>query len=309
LSEVDLSVTIGRLKLRNPVLTASGTCGYGEELAPYCPLDELGAVIPKSVTVNARDGNKPPRLWETPSGLLNSIGLQNEGLEHFVSHTIPKLAGIGTPVIANIAGFTVDEFVRMAARLSEFPEISGLEVNISCPNVKVGGMAFGASPLLAAEVTKAVRRATGLTIILKLSPNVTDITEIARAVEAEGADAVSAVNTFLGMAVDAEKRIPKLGNVTGGLSGPAIKPIALRMVWQIHSAVKIPVIGLGGICNGTDAIEFILCGASAVEVGTGALVEPSAPLKVVEGIREYCVRQGVSSVAELIGGLRVKSGN
>ncbi|GAB4166924.1 MAG: dihydroorotate dehydrogenase [Planctomycetota bacterium] len=301
----DLSVELGPLKLANPVMTASGTCGYGFELEDYNDLTKLGALIPKSITLNPRLGNMPPRLVETPSGLINSIGLQNDGLADFIARKLPKMRKLGCPIIANIAGFDVAEFALMAAELDARDEVAGFEVNISCPNVKQGGVQFGIEPHAAAEVTKAVRKATKKAVIVKLTPNVTDITEIARAVEAEGADAVSLINTLSAMAVDAESRKPMLGNVFGGLSGPCVKPVALRMVYLTHKAVKIPIVGLGGIRTGADAIEFILCGATAVEVGTGVLLQPRACMEVLEGIEDYCVRHGVSKLTDLVGGLKL----
>jgi dihydroorotate dehydrogenase (NAD+) catalytic subunit len=302
----DLGVQIGPLKLKNPVLTASGTCGYGIEIEEYNNLSRLGGLIPKSITVEPRLGNKPPRLVETPSGLINSIGLQNEGLEKFVSEKLPKMAEIGCPIIANIAGFDVSDFQRMTEVLDARAEVAGFEVNISCPNVKKGGVQFGIDPRAAAEVTRVIRAATSKAVIVKLTPNVTDITEIAKAVEAEGADAVSLINTLSAIAVDVESRKPKLGNLFGGLSGPCVKPVALRMVYLTWKAVKIPIVGLGGIRNATDALEFLICGASAVEVGTGVLLQPTACMEVLDGIEEYCVRHGIARVSELTGSIRIE---
>ncbi len=299
----DLSVRIASLTLKNPVMTASGTCGYGVELEPWTDLTKLGALVPKSVTVKPRLGNKTPRLVETPSGMLNSIGLQNEGLEAFIGEKLPKIAKLGCPVIANIAGFEPDEFAVMAAELGARPEISGLEVNISCPNVKQGGVQFGTDPAMAARITALVRSRTDKPVIVKLTPNVTDITAIARAVEAEGADAVSLINTLSGIAVDPHTRRSRLGNLFGGLSGPCVKPVALRMVWLVYNAVKIPIVGLGGIRNALDAVEFIICGATAVQVGTGVLVRPNACEQIVSGLEEYCVQHGLSSVSMLTGSL------
>ncbi len=305
MNQFDLSVQIGKLKLSNPVILASGTCGYGVEVAEFVDLSNIGAVIPKSVTVEPRLGNMPHRLWETPSGLLNSIGLQNEGLHEFIAEKLPKIAKLNCPIIVNIAGFTLDDFVIMAEALNPLDAVAAFEVNISCPNVKKGGMQFGVDPHAAAEVTAAVRRVTDKTMIVKLSPNVTDITSIAKAVEGAGADSVSLINTLLGMAVDAEKRKPRLGNVFGGLSGPAIKPVALRMVYSVSKAVRIPVIGLGGIMTGIDAVEFMLCGASAVQVGTGTLISPTACVDVLNGIKDYCIRHNMNCVADLTGALAV----
>lgn len=305
MNQLDLSVKIGKLKLCNPVILASGTCGYGVEVAEFVDLSKIGAVIPKSVTVEPRLGNSPHRLWETPSGLLNSIGLQNEGLHEFIAEKLPKIEKLNCPIIVNIAGFTLDDFIVMAEALAPLDAVAALEVNISCPNVKKGGMQFGVDPHSAAEVTTAVRRITDKTMIVKLSPNVTDITAIAKAVEGAGADSVSLINTLLGMAVDVEKRKPRLGNVFGGLSGPAIKPVALRMVYSVSKAVRIPIIGLGGIMTGIDAVEFMLCGASAVQVGTGTLLSPTACMDVLNGIKDYCVRHDMNRVADLTGALAV----
>ncbi|MBM4314857.1 MAG: dihydroorotate dehydrogenase [Deltaproteobacteria bacterium] len=300
----NLSVTIGRLDLKNPVMTASGTFGYGEEYAPFIDLNRLGAVVVKGLSLEPRSGNPPPRIMETPSGMLNAIGLQNIGVRVFIDEKLPFLREFDTAVVANIFGETVDEYRRVAGILNGAEGVSAIEVNISCPNVKKGGIAFGALPELAAEVTRGVRGETDLPLIVKLTPNVTDITAIAAAVEAAGADAVSLINTLTGMSVDIETRRPHLANVTGGLSGPAIRPVALRMVWQTVRAVKVPVIGIGGIMTASDALEFFIAGATAVQVGTANFVNPTAVLKILDGIEEYLVRHKMADIAELIGSLK-----
>ena len=299
----DLTVAIGGLVLKNPVMTASGTFGYGEEYAPYCDLSRLGAVVVKGLSLEPRPGNQPPRIIETPSGMLNAVGLQNVGVRAFLSEKLPFLRRCDTAVIANIFGETVDEYRRVAHILSGAAGIHALELNISCPNVKKGGVAFGARPEAAAEVTVNVRAETDLPLIVKLTPNVADIAEIALAVEDAGADGVSLINTLTGMSVDIEKRIPHLANITGGLSGPAIKPVALRMVWQVVRAVKIPVIGIGGIMNAADALEFLIAGARAVQVGTANFVRPTAALEIIDGISDYLTRHGIGSIGALIGSL------
>ncbi|TSA47984.1 MAG: dihydroorotate dehydrogenase [Deltaproteobacteria bacterium] len=299
----DLAVTIGNMILKNPVMTASGTFGYGEEYAPFVDLNRLGAVVVKGLSLEPRSGNPPPRIMETPSGMLNAVGLQNIGVRTFIDEKLPFLRKFDTAVIANIFGETVDEYRRMAEILSGAEGVRAIEVNISCPNVNKGGIAFGARPELAAEVTRGVRGETGLPLIVKLTPNVTDIAEIALAVEAAGADAVSLINTVTGMSVDIEKRRPHLANVTGGLSGPAIRPVALRMVWQVVCAVKIPVIGIGGIMTASDALEFIITGATAIQVGTANFVNPASVLKILDGMGEYLVRHKMVNIAELIGSL------
>ncbi len=296
---VDMSVELGGLKLSNPVLLASGTCGYGLELTPFLDLRRVGGVVVKGISLEPRDGNPPPRLAETPCGLLNSIGLENVGAERFLSSRLPQLLATGATVIVNILGSSVEEYAAIAARLRDAEGISALEVNISCPNVKAGGVAFGQDPRAAAQVVEAVRKEWGRTLIVKLSPNVTDVTEIARAVEAAGADAVSLINTLLGMAIDVEQRRPVLANTFGGLSGPAIRPVAVRMVWQTVRAVNIPVIGIGGIASARDALEFLLAGACAVQVGTATLADPSAAARIVEGIEEYMARHSIASVSGL----------
>lgn len=301
----DLKVTIGGLELKNPVLTASGTFGYGVEFADFIDLNRLGGFVVKGTTLHHREGNPYPRMAEVPMGMLNAVGLQNKGIDHFAESIYPQLIGIDSHAIINVSGSTIEDYVATAAKCNLLEKIPAIELNISCPNVKEGGMAFGTSAKSAAEVVKAVRKVYDKTLIVKLSPNVTDITEIARAVEAEGADAVSLINTLLGMAVDAEKRTPILSTITGGMSGAAVKPVALRMVWQVFNSVKIPVVGLGGIMNATDAIEFMLCGATAVQLGTANFIDPAITMKVIDGINAYLDRHGCKSVNELIGGLRV----
>ena len=301
----DLSVNIGKLELKNPVLTASGTFGYGEEFADFIDLTRLGGFIVKGTTLHPREGNPYPRMAETPMGMLNAVGLQNKGVHHFVEHIYPRLKHLDTNVIVNVSGSSVEDYSETAAIIDELPKIPAIELNISCPNVKHGGMTFGVHPEAAAEVVSAVRKAYHKALIVKLTPNVTDITEIAKAVEGAGADSVSLINTMLGMAIDAERRKPLLSTVTGGLSGPCVKPVALRMVWQVAKAVKVPVVGLGGIMNATDAIEFLLAGATAVELGTANFIDPAVTVKVVDGINEYLDRHGFKSVKEIIGALEV----
>lgn len=296
-----LKVHIGDLELKNPVMTASGTFGYGTEYADFMDLGRLGGIFVKGTTLEPRQGNDYPRMAETPSGMLNSVGLQNKGVDYFVHHLYPQIKDYDTHLIVNVSGSTVEDYVACAEKLANLDKMPAIELNISCPNVKEGGMAFGTSCQSAAEVTREVRKVFPKTLIVKLSPNVTDITEIARAVEDEGADAVSLVNTFLGMAIDVESRSPKLSTITGGLSGPCIKPIAVRMVWQVYHAVRIPIIGMGGICNWQDAIEFILAGSTAIQVGTYNFIDPAASVKIVEGIEAYLQRQHIASVHELVG--------
>lgn len=299
----DLKVNIGALSLKNPVMTASGTFGYGEEFADFIDLSRLGGIIVKGTTLHHREGNPYPRMAETPAGMLNAVGLQNKGVDYFIEHIYPRIQEIDTHFLVNVSGASVEDYVATAEKIAALDRIPAIELNISCPNVKEGGMAFGTSCQSAAAVVRAVRAAYPKTLIVKLSPNVTDITEIARAVEAEGADAVSLINTLLGMAIDAQRRCPVLSTVTGGLSGACVKPIALRMVWQTYHAVKIPIVGLGGIMNATDAIEFLLAGASAIEVGTANFIDPQISEKIVDGIDEYLEKNHISSVKELIGGL------
>lgn len=298
---MNLKVDIGGLVLRNPVMTASGTFGYGEEFADLIDLNRLGGILVKGTTLHHREGNPYPRMAETPSGMLNAVGLQNKGVAYFIKEIYPRLQEFDTNIIVNANGSTLEDYVALAEQLNELDHIPAIELNISCPNVKEGGMAFGVSCLSAAQVTKAVRQVYKKPLMVKLSPNVTDITEIAKAVEGEGADSVSLINTLLGMAVDAEKRKPVLSTITGGLSGAAVKPVALRMVWQVAQAVKIPVIGMGGIMNAQDAIEFLLAGATAVQVGTGNFIDPTLTIKVLEGIEEYMTRHGFDDVNDLIG--------
>ena len=292
-------IHIGNLKLANPVLTASGTFGYGTEYADFVDFSRLGGIIVKGTTLHPRQGNPYPRMAETPSGMLNCVGLQNKGVDYFVEHIYPTICDLPTNVIVNVSGSTIDDYVACAARIDALDNVPAIELNISCPNVKQGGMAFGVTPDGAASVVKAVREACHKTLIVKLSPNVTDIVSIARAVEEAGADSVSLINTLLGMAIDAEKRRPVLSTITGGLSGPAVKPVALRMVWQVSHAVSIPVIGLGGIASATDAIEFLLAGAKAVEVGTANFIDPAASVTIAEGMEDYLRRHGMTSWDEV----------
>lgn len=299
----DLSVKFKELDLKNPVMTASGTSGFAEELNDFYDVSKLGAVLLKGITLKNRDGNSYPRMAETASGMLNAVGLQNKGIDYFIQHIYPRIKNYDTHLIANVNGSTVEEYIELTEKVNELDRISAIELNISCPNVKEGGMSFGISCPGAEAVTREVRRVCSKTLIVKLSPNVTDIAEIAKAVEGQGADSVSLVNTFLGMAIDAEKRIPLLSTITGGLSGPAIKPIALRMVWQVYHAVKIPIIGMGGIMNAADAIEFMLAGAAAVQVGTAIFKDPFIPLQIIDGIEDYMKRHGLNSVNEIVGNL------
>jgi len=303
MSEANLGVTIGTLVFKNPVLTASGTFGYAKEFEPYVNLHHLGGVVVKGISLAPRRGNPAPRIVETAGGMLNAIGLENVGLDRFITEKMPYLRGIGTRVIVNILGDSLEEYQTLGQRLSEVEGISALEVNISCPNVKKGGVAFGTDPTMAEAVTRAVCAHTTLPVIVKLSPNVTDIAQIARAVEAGGAQAVSLINTLLGMAIDAKSRRPRLANIVGGLSGPAIKPIALRMVWQVAQAVKIPVIGIGGITSTEDALEFLLAGATAIEVGTANFINPRASQDIVEGLGRYVMENKLDGISEVIGGL------
>ncbi|MFM2290879.1 MAG: hypothetical protein RIS29_692 [Bacteroidota bacterium] len=301
----NLNINIGKLQLKNPVMTASGTFGYGPEFSDFIDLSRIGGIFVKGTTLRDRQGNPYPRMAETPSGMLNAVGLQNKGVHYFIDHIYPTVKDIDTNILVNLSGSTIEDYVEAAEYLNELENIPGIELNISCPNVKEGGMAFGTSCMSAAQVVKEVRRVYEKDLIVKLSPNVTDICEIARAVEAEGADSVSLINTLLGMAIDAEKRKPVLSTITGGLSGPAVKPIALRMVWQVSKAVSVPVIGLGGIMNATDAIEFMLAGASAIQVGTANFVDPTVSVKIVDGINEYLDRHGFESVKDIIGALEI----
>ena len=297
----DLTTQIGSLTLKNPVLTASGTFGYGLEFADFVDLSQLGGIIVKGTTLEPRQGNPYPRMAETAHGMLNCVGLQNKGVDYFCEHIYPEVRGLGTAVLVNVSGNSPENYAECARRVAELDDIPAIELNISCPNVRQGGMAFGVTCEGAASVVKAVRAAYPKTLIVKLSPNVTSIADIARAVEAEGADAVSLINTLMGMAIDAEKRRPVLSIGTGGLSGPAVKPVALRMVWQVFEAVQIPIVGLGGIMNATDAVEFLLAGATAVEVGTANFIDPAVTMKIISGIEDYLLHHGFSSVRDLIG--------
>ena len=300
----DLTTRIGALTMKNPVMTASGTFGYGPEYADFIDVSKIGGIIVKGTTIEPREGNPYPRMAETPSGMLNAVGLQNKGADYFVGKIYPEIRDINTNIIVNVSGSSIDSYVECAEKMAPLEYIPAIELNISCPNVKQGGMAFGVCASSAAEVVRAVRKVYPKTLIVKLSPNVTDITEIARAAEAEGADSVSLINTILGMALDAEKRKPVLSTITGGLSGPCVKPVALRMVWQTARAVKIPVIGLGGISSWKDAIEFILAGATAVQIGTYNFIDPTISEKVIDGINDYCDRYGFNSVSEIIGAMK-----
>ena len=299
-------VHIGRgLTIKNPVMTASGTFGYGLEYGDFIDLNRLGGVLVKGTTLHPRQGNPYPRMAETPSGMLNAVGLQNKGVDYFCEHIYPTIFGYDTVMIVNVSGSQVEDYIETAEKINALEGIPAIELNISCPNVKEGGMAFGVTCAGAASVVRAVRAVYDKTLIVKLSPNVTDIAEIARAVEAEGADSISMINTLLGMAIDAEKRRPVLSTITGGLSGPAVKPIALRMVWQTAQAVKVPIIGMGGIASAKDAIEFLLAGASAVEVGTYNFVDPSVTTQIVDGIEDYMRRHGFTDINDLIGALQI----
>ena len=300
-------VNIGRgLMIKNPVMTASGTFGYGTEYTDFIDLARLGGIVVKGTTLHHREGNPYPRMAETPSGMLNAVGLQNKGVDYFIEHIYPTISNYDTAVIVNVSGSQLEDYITTAERLNALAHIPAIELNISCPNVKEGGMAFGVTCAGASSVVRAVRAVYDKALIVKLSPNVTDVTEIARAVEAEGADAISMINTLLGMAIDAEKRRPILSTITGGLSGPAVKPVALRMVWQTAQVVNVPIIGMGGIATATDAIEFLLAGATAIEVGTYNFVDPTATIQIVEGIENYMLRHGFSNITELIGALNTK---
>ena len=301
----NLDIKIGKLQLKNPVMTASGTFGYGTEYSDFMEISRIGGIIVKGATLRDRQGNQYPRMAETPSGMLNAVGLQNKGVDYFINHIYPTLKDIDTNILVNLSGSTIEDYVEAAERLNELEKIPGIELNISCPNVKEGGMAFGTSCLSAAQVVREVRRVYKNDMMVKLSPNVTDISEIALAVEAEGADSVSLINTLLGMAINAETRKPYLSTITGGLSGPAVKPVALRMVWQVANAVKIPVVGMGGIMNTADAIEFILAGASAIQIGTANFIDPTITGKVIDGIDDYLNRHGYSSINDIIGAMEV----
>jgi len=303
---VNLEVKLKDLVLKNPVMTASGTFGFGEEFADFIDLSDLGGIIVKGTTRHHREGNPYPRMAETPSGMLNAVGLQNKGVENFCSDIYPRIKDYKTNVMVNVSGSVIEDYVETAAMINDLEHIPGIELNISCPNVKEGGMAFGTSCASAEAVVREVRKVYKKHLMVKLSPNVTDITAIAKAVEGQGADSVSLINTLLGMAIDAETRRPLLSTVTGGLSGPCVKPVALRMVWQVAQAVKIPVVGLGGIMNAKDAIEFILAGATAIQLGTANFIDPQISVKVVEGIKDYMVRHQVSDINDLIGAINLK---
>lgn len=302
----NLKVNIGALECKNPVMTASGTFGYGPEYADFLDINALGGIVVKGTTIHLREGNPYPRMAETPSGMLNAVGLQNKGVDYFIDKIYPQIKDYKTNVIVNVSGSTLEDYIAVAEKLNDLEAIPAIELNISCPNVKEGGMAFGTSCASAQSVTKAVRDVYKKTMIVKLSPNVTNIAEIAKSVEDCGADSVSLINTLLGMAIDAERRRPVLSTITGGLSGPAVKPIALRMVWQVSKAVKIPIVGLGGIMNATDAIEFFLAGATAIQVGTANFIDPSVSAKIVTGIDDYLNRHGFKSIYDIIGALDEK---
>lgn len=299
----NLQVNLGRLALNNPVMTASGTFGYGIEFADLIDLNRLGGIIVKGTTLHPREGNDYPRMAETASGMLNCVGLQNKGVDYFCKQIYPQIEGYDTNMIVNVSGNTPEDYAECAARIADLPGIPAIELNISCPNVKNGGMAFGVTCEGAAAVVKAVRRAYDKTLIVKLSPNVTDIAAIAQAVEAEGADSVSLINTLMGMSIDIERKRSRLSIGTGGLSGPAVKPVALRMVWQVAKAVKIPVVGLGGIMNATDAIEFMMTGATAIEIGTANFIDPTVTIKVIEGMNEWLDRHGIKDIKDIIGAI------
>ncbi|HVN59553.1 MAG TPA: dihydroorotate dehydrogenase [Bacteroidales bacterium] len=298
---VNLSFRIGKLSFRNPVMTASGTCGYGPELEDFFDISDLGALVIKGTTLEPREGNQYPRMAETPSGMLNSVGLQNKGIDHFETIIYPRISGYDTNIIVNVNGSNIEDYVRLSERIEKLDKIPAIELNISCPNVKMGGMAFGTNPVTAREVIKEVRKVYSKVLIVKLSPNVTDIVQFARIAEEEGADSVSLINTLLGMAVDIRTMKPSLASITGGLSGPAVKPVALRMVWQVAKAVKIPVIGIGGIMSAADALEFIMAGAVAVQVGTATFIEPDAPFRIIVELKKYLEDNNISDYSELIG--------
>ena len=301
----DLTTQLGKLQMKNPVMTASGTFGYGTEYSDFIDLSRIGGIIVKGTTLRERQGNQYPRMAETPSGMLNAVGLQNKGIDYFVNHIYPTLKDIDTNVMINLSGSTIEDYIKTAEIINTLDRIPGIELNISCPNVKEGGMAFGVSCLAASQVVAEVRKVYHKELMVKLSPNVTDIAEIAKGVEGAGADSISLINTLLGMAIDAKTRKPVLSTITGGLSGPAVKPIALRMVWQVAKAVKVPVIGLGGIMNATDAIEFMLAGATAIQVGTANFIDPAISVKIVDGIDNYLNKNGFSSAKDIIGALEI----
>ena len=301
----DMSVEVAGIKMRNPVMTASGTFGYGAEFGDYMNLESIGAMITKGLSLRPKAGNATPRIVETPGGMLNAIGLQNVGVDAFIAQKLPFLSKVSTPVIVNLYGNTLEEYGEVASRLDSLPGVAGIEVNISCPNVKQGGIVFGTDPLAAQQVVRLVKRSTSKPVIVKLSPNVTDVVLMAKACADAGADALSLINTLTGMAIDLDRRRPVLANVTGGLSGPAIKPVALRMVWQVAKSVQLPIIGIGGIMTARDALEFILAGATAVQVGTASFLDPSAAQTIAKGMEQYLVDHGIDSIASLIGALEV----
>ena len=298
---VNLSTKIHNITLKNPVMTASGTFGYGEEFADFIDLSRLGGIIVKGTTGERRQGNPYPRMAETPAGMLNAVGLQNVGVETFCHEVYPRIKDIGTNILVNVSGSSIEEYCHVAEMIDELEHIPGIELNISCPNVKKGGMGFGTNPDMAAQVVSEVRKVYHKTLMVKLTPNVTSIVDIAKAVEQAGADSVSLINTLLGMAIDVERQRPYLSTITGGLSGPCVKPVAVRMVWQVAHAVQIPVVGLGGICSAADALEFLMAGAKAVQVGTANFIDPTVTVKIVEGLDDYCRRHGVEDINELIG--------
>jgi dihydroorotate dehydrogenase (NAD+) catalytic subunit len=301
----DMSVEIAGIKLRNPVMPASGTFGYGEEYTPFIDMEKIGAIVTKGLSLKPKAGNPTPRIAETVSGMLNAIGLQNVGIDAFIQHKMPFLRTVNTPVIANFFGNTLEEYGEVAKRLNDIPEIAAGELNISCPNVKQGGIVFGTDPKAASEVVALVRKNLQKPLIVKLTPNVTDITVVARAVEEAGADAIACINTLTGMSVDVNTRKPRIANMTGGLSGPAIRPVAVRMVHQVVQTVSVPVIGIGGIVKAMDALEFLIVGAKAVQVGTANFVDPTAMISIIEGIEEFLVEEGIDDIHDLIGSLRL----
>ena len=296
-----LEVKLDKLTLKNPVMTASGTFGYGEEFADFFDVSRLGGIVVKGTTGERRQGNAYPRMAETPSGMLNAVGLQNVGVETFCKEVYPRIKEIDTNIIVNVSGSSIEEYCKVAEMVNELERIPAIELNISCPNVKKGGMGFGTDPNMAAQVVEAVRKVYDKTMIVKLTPNVTSVVEIAKSVEGAGADSVSLINTMLGMAVDVEKQKPYLSTITGGLSGPCVKPVAVRMVWQVAHAVKIPIVGLGGIASAADALEFLMVGARAVEVGTANFIDPTVTVKIVEGLQDYCERHGIKDINDIIG--------
>ena len=296
-----LAVKVHNINLKNPVITASGTFGYGEEFADFIDLNKLGGIIVKGTTGSHREGNPYPRMAETPSGMLNTVGLQNKGVDVFCSEVYHRISGLDTNVIVNVSGSSIEEYCEVAEKINELERVPAIELNISCPNVKKGGMGFGTDPEMAAQVVSEVRKVYHKTLIVKLTPNVTSVVEIAKAVEGAGADSVSLINTLLGMAIDVERQRPMLSTITGGLSGPAVKPVAVRMVWQVAHAVSIPVVGLGGIASAADALEFLMAGARAVQVGTANFIDPAVTLKIIDGLADYCKRHNISDINDIIG--------